>query len=163
MSNIGGGWDKGVVLTIITLIIGTLTLLATFTVPEIRDFFGMEEKFVSPPPKVSPLTGPKSTSPVQKVPAEVPVPPAPTEYAIHDNQSRFVEEAKTNLSVAFQDIEGQEFVRLIISPIGKKNSRHAMLTGDTEEFASSAGVFLVQMLTIDYDDKTVVIQVNRKP
>ncbi|MCI5137553.1 MAG: hypothetical protein D3922_03865 [Candidatus Electrothrix sp. AR1] len=163
MSNSGGYWDKSVVFTLIALIIGFLTLVATFTVPEIRDFFGMEEKFVSPPPKVFPLPEPKSTPSAQKVPAEVPVPPAPTEYAIHDNQSRFVEQAQTTLSVAFQNIEGQEFVRLIISPIGKKSSRHAMLTGDTEEFTSSAGVFLVQMLTIDYDDKKVVIQVNRKP
>ena len=162
MSQKGGDWDKGVAFTIIALIIATLTLLATFTVPEIRDFFGIEEKAVSPPPKVSPLTGPKPTPSIQKVPDEVPVPPAPTEYAIHDNQSRFVEKAKTNLSVTFQDIEGQEFVRLIILPVGKKSSRHAMLIGDTKEFTSSAGVFLVQVLTIDYDDKKVVIQVNQK-
>ncbi|MCI5218633.1 MAG: hypothetical protein D3914_05450 [Candidatus Electrothrix sp. LOE2] len=163
MSKQGGNWDKGVVLTIIALIIATLTLLATFTVPEIRDFFGMEEKPIPLPPEVYLLSDPRHAPPVQKVPAEVPNPPIPTEYAIHDNQSRFVEEAKTNLSLAFQDIDGQEFVRLIISPIGKKNSRHAMLTGDTEEFTSSVGVFLVQILTVDYDDKKVVVQVNRKP
>ncbi len=163
MSKQGGNWDKGIVFTIIALIIATLTLVATFTVPEIRDFFGLEEESVSPPPEVRPVPEPQTAPPVQKVPAEVLVPPAPTEYAILDNQSRFVKEAKTNLSVAFQDIEGQEFVRLIISPIGKKSSRHAMLTGDAEEFTSSAGVFLVQILTIDYDDKKVVIQVNRKP
>ncbi len=162
MSNSGGYWDKSVVLTLIALIIAFLTLVATFTVPEIRDFFGMDNNPTSPPPKVNPLTDPNPTAPVQKVPVEVLVPPAPTEYVLHDNQSRFVEEAKTNLSVSFQDLYGQEFVRLIIAPIGKKNSRHAMLTGDTKEFNSSAGVFLVQILSVDYDNKKVSIQVSRK-
>ena len=162
MSIKGGNRDKGIVLSIIALIIATLTLLATFTVPEIRNFFGLEEEPIPSPPEVRLLPDPKPMSTVQKVPVEVPVPPTPTEYAIHDNQSRFVEEVKTNLSVAFQDIDGQEFVRLTIAPVGKKLSVRAVLIGYAEEFTSSIGVFLVQILTIDYDEKKVMVQVNRK-
>jgi hypothetical protein len=123
----------------------------------------LEEKPVVKPVELKQPPLPKSVSPVNEVSAEIPVvPPAPTEYTIHDNQSCFVEEAKTNLSVAFQDIDGQEFVRLTIAPIGKKTSFRAILNGYTEEFTSSAGVFLVQILNVDYDNKKVSIQVSRK-
>jgi hypothetical protein len=86
----------------------------------------------------------------------------PFEYTVHEHHPQFVKDAQTHLSVVFQDIDGEDFVTLNISPTGKKSSIRAVLSGYTEEFNSSVGVFNVQILNIDYDSKKVVVQISRK-
>lgn len=86
----------------------------------------------------------------------------PFEYAIHEHQPQFINDAQTSLSVVFRNIEGEEFVSLNISPTGEKAFVRAVLNGYTEEFRSSAGVFNVQVLNTDYDNKKVVVQASRK-
>ncbi|MCI5158183.1 MAG: hypothetical protein D3906_07020 [Candidatus Electrothrix sp. AUS1_2] len=163
MSEKGGDWGKGIVFTIITLVIAILTLLATFTVPEIREFFGLEEAPVSPPPSVFPLPESQPALPAQEILPETPTSSAGSaKYTILNNQSQFIEQAQAILSVTFQNIEEQEFVRLTISPVGRETSVRAVLNGYTEEFASSTGIFLVQVMDVDYTDQKISVQVNRK-
>lgn len=84
------------------------------------------------------------------------------QYTIAEHQPLFIREARTNLSVLFQNVEGEEFVTLNIAPEGEKSSVRAALRGYTEEFTSSAGVFNVQILDIDYRKRKVAVQVSRK-
>lgn len=86
----------------------------------------------------------------------------PQNYTLIEHQPLFVQEAQVNLSVLFQNYEGQKFVSLNIAPAGKESSVHSVLKGYTEEFTSSVGVFNVQILDIDYNKRKVVLQVNRK-
>jgi hypothetical protein len=141
---------------LIGLVIAFLGLIVTFTVPEIRNYFGLgQDETPSSEFQVLPA---KPDTPSIKVPSF----DGSTEYTIHENSTYFVEEAKANLTVSFQESGVQELVHLIICPSGQKTFCHAMLTGDTKEFTSSAGVFLVQILSVDYDNKKVSIQVSRK-
>jgi hypothetical protein len=87
---------------------------------------------------------------------------APFEYTINEHQPQFIKDAQTSLSVVFQNIDGEDFVSLNISPIGEQSFVRAVLSGNTEEFKSSVGVFNVQILSIDYSSKKVVVQVSRK-
>ncbi|NDY73407.1 hypothetical protein DO021_17350 [Desulfobacter hydrogenophilus] len=84
------------------------------------------------------------------------------EYTLHEYDPQFIKNAQTNLSVAFKNIGKENFVTLIISPLGKKSSSHAVLDSYTKEFKSSVGVFNIQILKIDYDSKRVLVQVSRK-
>lgn len=84
------------------------------------------------------------------------------EYTISENQPKFIEEAQTNLSVAFQNIGGVEFARLNILPVGYKSSITAILTGYTEEFVSSTGTYNVQIIHVDYDNRNILVQVSKK-
>jgi len=86
----------------------------------------------------------------------------PFEYTINEHQPQFIKDAQTSLSVIFQNIDGEDFVSLNISPTGEQSFVRAVLSGYTEEFKSSVGVFNVQILSIDYDNKKVVVQVSRK-
>ncbi|WP_339138655.1 MAG: hypothetical protein WGN25_10055 [Candidatus Electrothrix sp. GW3-4] len=83
-------------------------------------------------------------------------------YTLFEHQSLFTQEARTNLSVSFQNIEGEEFVSLNIAPTGKDASVRAVFKGYTEEFTSSSGIFNVQVLDIDYRKRKVAIRVSRK-
>ncbi|MCW5213049.1 hypothetical protein VU04_09085 [Desulfobulbus sp. TB] len=83
-------------------------------------------------------------------------------YTVIEHQPLFIREAHTNLSVIFQNFEGEEFVSLNIAPEGEKSSVRAALRGYTEEFTSSTGVFYVQILDIDYKKRKVAVQVSRK-
>ncbi|MDU9048433.1 MAG: hypothetical protein Q3M30_06255 [Candidatus Electrothrix sp. Rat3] len=83
-------------------------------------------------------------------------------YTLIEHQSLFTQEARTNLSVSFQNIEGEEFVSLNIAPTGKDASVRAVFKGYTEEFTSSSGIFNVQVLDIDYRKRKVAIRVSRK-
>jgi len=85
----------------------------------------------------------------------------PSTYIIHEHQPRYVTDAQANLSVTFQNLDGEHFVSLTISAVGKRSSVHAVLNGYTEEFQSETGVFYVQVLSIDYANKKVVVQISR--
>jgi hypothetical protein len=139
------------------LIIAILTLIATFAPGEFRTFIGLGEPHVKQIPVLE--EPPLSVDDLDESKASY----TPFAYTLNEHQPQFVKEAKTSLSVVFQNIDGEEFVRLTISPTGENSSIHAVLSGYTEEFKSSAGVFNVQILNIDYGNKNVMIQINRKP
>lgn len=84
------------------------------------------------------------------------------EYTISENQPKFIEGIQTNLSVAFQNVGGERFARLTISPMGYKSSISAILAGYTEEFVSSIGTYNVQITSVDYDNRNIVVQVSKK-
>ncbi|MCI5122298.1 MAG: hypothetical protein D3908_14140 [Candidatus Electrothrix sp. AUS4] len=86
----------------------------------------------------------------------------PRQYTVAERQPLFIRDASTNLSIRFQNIEGEEFVSLNISPTGKKLSVRPVLRGYTEAFTSSEGVFNIQILDIDYTNRKVAVQVSRK-
>jgi hypothetical protein len=159
MANNGKNWSRSQVLALLGVIVAALSLVFAIVNPELREIIGLEKKPVSQPSEVTPPPVPNPTPPIKEVPIEVPVPSIPTQYTIHENQSQFVKDAQTTLSAVFQN---QGFVSLTIAPAGKASSVHAVLNGYTEEFTSSTGVFLVQVLNIDYNSKKIVVQVNRK-
>jgi hypothetical protein len=109
--------------------------------------------------KVTPEYTTKQNQPVIKPPDNK---IAPQNHTLIEHQPQFVQEARTNLSIRFQNFDGEEFVSLNIAPAGKSSFTRPILRGYTEEFTSSEGVFTVHMLDIDYNKKRVVIQVNRK-
>ncbi|MCI5129173.1 MAG: hypothetical protein D3907_11900 [Candidatus Electrothrix sp. AUS3] len=128
------------------LTVAVLTLIATVAPDKIKNYIGWEDT-----QKEQPVDPPKASY----VPFE-------SSYTITGHQPLFIWEARTNLTVIFQNIEGQEFVSLNIAPEGEKSSVRAALRGYTEKFTSSAGVFHVQILDIDYKKRKVVVQVSRK-
>ncbi len=129
-----------------------LTLIATVATKEVRVFVGLEKAQIKRPSMSEPALSDDDLKASY----------APFEYTVNEHQSRFVKDAQTSLSVVFQNIDGEDFVSLNISPTGEKSSVRAVLSGYTEEFKSSSGVFNVQILNIDYDSKKVVVQVSRK-
>jgi len=133
-------------------IVALLTLIATVANKEVRILVGLEEVQINQTPVSGTLSSDKNLK----------ISYAPFEYTMHEHQPQFVKDAQASLSVVFQNIDGEDFVSLNISPTGKKSSVRAVLSGYTEEFKSSAGFFNVQVLNIDYDNKKVVVQVIRK-
>lgn len=131
--------------------------IVTVTIPEIRYFFGLYEDQKSPdiiePTNNSSAFIKHSENSDQK---NIQV------YTVQVNQPRYIQDAQTYLSVAFQNLYGQEFVTLYISPQGKKASVYAVLRGYTKEFKSLTGIYNVQILDIDYENKKVSVQVSHK-
>ncbi|MCK5523258.1 MAG: hypothetical protein KAI83_09010 [Thiomargarita sp.] len=142
---------------LIGLIIAVLTLIATFAPGEFRTFIGLGE------PQVKQIPVPEESSLSVDELDESKVSYTPSAYTVNEHQPKFVKNVQTRFLVVFQNIDGEEFVSLTISPKGENSSIHAVLSGYTEEFKSSAGVFNVQILNIDYGNKNVMIQINRKP
>ncbi len=131
--------DKNFVAAVLAIIIGAIVTLAT---PELRNFFGLKDD--------------EPTPVVQET-------PSPTEYTLAEHKRQFVAEANTNLSSAFNTVAGEAIASLIISPIGREPLPiRAVLNGRSHEFTSSAGVFIVTVLDIDWEGKTVAVQVSRK-
>jgi hypothetical protein len=145
------------------LIIAVLTLIATFATDEFRTFIGLGEPHVKqiPVPEEPPLSveePPLSVDDLDESKASY----TPFAYTLNEYQPQFVKEANTSFFAVFKNHDGQEFVRLTISPTGENSSVRTVLSGYTEEFKSSAGVFNVQILNIDYGNKNVMIQISRK-
>jgi hypothetical protein len=144
MSDNGKKWDRNQILTLIGIIVAAATLVASVVIPEMRNFFGLKDGNPPLPPvihKAKESAGPK-------------------ECTIGDNKSQRIEEAKTNLSIIFN--EEYDIVTLTISPDGKQSSNRAVLNGYTEEFTSSTGIFLVHVLNVDWNRRTATVQVSRK-
>lgn len=155
MSNSGGGQRR--ILThlsrLVRIALGNrslqvaaliLTLIATVATKEVRILIGLEK-------------AQENKSDVNDSRPSY----APFEYTLNEHQPLFIKDTRTSLSVTFQNFEGEEFVSLNISPIGKKSLTYAVLRGKTKQFESSVGVFNVQILDIDYDNRNVVLQVSR--
>ncbi|CAK8716152.1 hypothetical protein GCAAIG_05565 [Candidatus Electronema halotolerans] len=129
---------------IISFIIGGLALLFTVATPEMRDFFGLndqKQKIEQPVEEAKHLPGPFSAT-------------------LHENQTQFIEEAETRISITFN--EEYKIVTLTIAPDGKQTANRAVENGYTEEFTSSTGSFLVHIMNIDWSGKAVKVQMSRK-
>ncbi len=168
MSRSGISWDKSIVIALIALFVTALTLVATFTVPEIRALLGLDAPpDVKQPPKVTrpiiqiPEPEPKNKQKSPGLPEPQEQPSGPINYTIHEKQPQFVKKAQTNLSVIFHDVLGEKVASLTIAPAGKASSTHAVLNGYTQKFTSSIGTFLVQILYVDYEARNIKIQVSR--
>ena len=181
-----GKWDKNFLLAllgiIVSFILGGLALLFTVATPELRDFFGLKDHnppallstpTASAPSVPAPQQTPEQAQPRSVIPPskavptieqqhiEKPKPPSgPFAATLHENQPQFIEAAKTGLSIIFN--EEYNIVTLTIAPDGRQSSNHAVLNGYSEEFTSSAGVFLVHVLNADWNSRTVTVQVSRK-
>ncbi len=129
------------------LAIALLTLIVTIAPDEVRNCIGLGEN--------------QENRSSDSEPDKPKISYAPFEYTINEHRSLFLQDAQTSLSVVFQNIEGEDFVSLHIFPAGGKSSVRAVLRGYTEELKSSTGVFNVQVLDIDGDNKKVLVQVSR--
>ncbi|WP_420208103.1 hypothetical protein [Candidatus Electronema sp. JC] len=157
-----------------------MALVVTITTPELRSFFGLKDGNPPAPviPAPTPPPEPKSISPKIETPPEKPAavpkpkppvihqavqePADPQEYTIVENKSELVKEAKTRLSVSFHDDTGEITAKITISPAGKDSIVLPTVGIGSQEFASSTGVFLVHVLNVDWDSRTVTVQVSRK-
>jgi outer membrane biosynthesis protein TonB len=180
MGNNGRSWDKNFIIALISLIATVVGLWFTLATPELRNFFGLKDDNPPTPvlPAPTPQPEPKAISPKIETPpaktAAVPKPkppvihqavqePAdPQEYTIGENKSEFAKEAKARLSVSFHDDTGEITAKITISPAGKDSIVLPTVGIGSQEFASSAGVFLVHVLNVDWNSRTVTVQVSRK-
>ena len=152
MGSNGKEWDK---IAILGIIVGAIVALAT---PELRQCIGLEEKPASSKPA-------KPAAAVQQPPSihEEKEPSVPQEYTIGENKSEFVKEANTRLSVAFHNIGSEETASVTIAPSGK----NAIILptvggGSSKEFTSSTGIFLISVLNVNWNSRTITVQVSRK-
>ena len=139
-----------------SLLTFSLSLAVMVLIPEIRSCCGLN-KYLQPTKEVTANKNvSKIKNTVDKTSAKI------YDYTIYENQPLFIESAQTGLSVVCQNLYGEKFVSLTISPRGVESTVHAVLTGYTEEFESSTGIYNIQILSIDYDNKKVIVQVSRK-
>ncbi len=187
MSDNGKKWDVnqlltfiGVILALLGLIVAVIAVAVTVTTPELRNFFGLKDG--NPPAPVLPAPTPQpepktilpkiETPPVKPAAVPKPKPPVihkavqepadPQEYTIGENKSELVKEAKARLSVSFHDDTGATTAKITIAPAGKEKITLPTVGSGSQEFASSAGVFLVHVLNVDWNSRTVMVQVSRK-
>ena len=180
MSGNGKKWDVNLILTFIGVIIALLAVVVTITTPELRNFFGLKDSNPPAPVLPAPTRQPEpktippkiETPPVKPAAVPKPKPPVihqavqepadPQEYTIGENKSELVKEAKARLSVSFHDDTGEITAKITISPAGKEEITLPTVGIGSKEFASSTGVFLVHVLNVDWDSRTVTVQVSRK-
>lgn len=125
----------------LTLLVAVLTLVATFTVPEIRALLGLDA------PKETLVDPGASQS-------------EPEEYTLYGDQPQFIKKAQVSLAVVFYDVKVACF--RITSDL-KNFPLHNVEAGYKQVFTSSAGTFFVQILHIDYEGKSIRIQLTKKP
>ena len=180
MSDNGNKWDRNQILTLIGVIVAAATLVASVVIPEMRNCFGLKDDntpapvLPAPTPQPEPKTIPPKieTPPVKPAAVPKPKPPVihkavqepadPQEYTIGENKSELVKEAKARLSVSFHDDTGEIIAKITISPAGKDSIVLPTVGIGSQEFASSTGVFLVHVLNVDWNSRTVTVQVSRK-
>jgi len=151
------------ILSIIALLVGLLVDCMS-----IASTFGNKIPFLEEICSLS-TEEPKSEEPKQSTIEKVPTKNPPitktipqTEYSILENQPQFVAFAKTHLSIQFQNVGGEEFVSLSISPQGHQSIIKAVVGSDTFEFESSTGTYSLSVLNIDYQSRTISVQVSKK-
>jgi len=150
-------WFVGIIVAITGLIIALLTYMQN------RRDVKVPDDQVAPPQQVEHKATHKDTvMQDQRNVTDSDDQAVPQNYTLIEHQPLFAREARTNLSVLFQTIEGEEFVSLNIAPAGREASVRPVLRGYTEDFTSSDGVFNVQILDIDYSRRKVAIYVSRK-
>lgn len=188
--NNGGKWDKNFVVALlgllISFILGALALLFTVATPELRKCFRLEDSSPAPqtpkvPPSPLPQPAPEPVAlPVEKkktvqspapekpkikpvIPIQRPAesPKQPSLYTLHEDEPQDVAIANTMLSFSFPSFKKESIVSLHISPDGGKQSNHLVWTGDSVEFSSSAGNFLVNILSVNVNEKKISVQVSK--
>jgi outer membrane biosynthesis protein TonB len=180
MGDDSGMLDKNFIIALLSFIAAVLALVVTITTPELRSFFGLKDGNTPAPVSPTPTPQPKpkaippkiETPPVKPAAVPKPKPPVihqavqepadPQEYTIGENKSELVQEAKTRLSVSFHDDTGETTAKITISPAGKEKITLPTVGIGSQEFASSTGVFLVSVLNVDWDSRTITVQVSRK-
>lgn len=181
MSNNGWTFEKAIAL--LGLIAAVLALVFTVATPELRNYFGLKDDkppAPAPQPEIKPATPqgeavpaepskpaerstiqPQPAAPKKKEPVAKPKPPSgPFSATLHENQPHFIEAAKTDLSISFKKELG--IVTIIITPTGKEQITLPTVGIGSQEFASSTGVFLVHVLNVDWNSRTVTVQVSQK-
>ena len=172
--------DRNYIIALLSFIAAVLALVVTITTPELRNFFGLKDGNTPAPVSPVPIPQPEpktippkiETPPVKPVAEPKPKPPVihkavqepadPQEYTIGEKKSELVKEAKARLSVSFHDDTGEITAKITISPAGKDSITLPTVGIGSQEFASSTGVFLVHVLNVDWDSRTVTVQVSRK-
>ncbi len=189
MSDNGKKWDVNqlltfidVILALLSLVVAVIAVAVTVTTPELRNFFGLKEGDTpapSPTPAAPTQSVPVPQPELKTIPQKIETPPVkqaavskppviygakepagPQECIIGENKSQRIEEAKTDLSIIFN--EEYKIVTLTISPDGKEQITLPTVGIGSKEFASSTGVFLVHILNVDWDSRTIMVQVSRK-
>jgi hypothetical protein len=180
MGDDSGRLDKNFIIALLSFIAAVLALVVTVTTPELRNFFGLKDGNTPAPVLPAPTPQPEP----EKIPPKIETPPAkpaavpktkppvihqaaqepagPQEYTIGENKSELVKEAKARLSVSFHDDTGEITAKITISPAGKDSIVLPTVGIGSQEFASSTGVFLVHVLNVDWNSRTVTVQVSRK-
>lgn len=141
----------GVIIALIGLVVAVIAVVVTITTPELRVYLSLDS--VVP-------TGKEPKPPV--VPTGKPEPPVYKTTTLYENQPKFVKEASTTLSVAFHNIKGEKTASVTIVPDGKQSSNHAVLNGYDEKFTSSAGDFILHVLSIDWNSRTITVKISKK-
>ncbi len=166
----------GVIIALLGLVVAVIAVVVTVTTPELRHFFGLEED--NPPVPSEPLTqSPMPISKVQTEPSqpaagvqskqkqsiENPMPPSgPFSATLHENQPQLIDAAKTSLTAAFYNNTGAITAKLTITPDIKEQITLPTVGIGSKEFASSTGVFLVHIFNVDWNSRTITVQVSRK-
>ncbi|MCW5205372.1 hypothetical protein VU08_00340 [Desulfobulbus sp. F5] len=159
-------WDKNFVAAVV--VVGAVVTIAT---PELRKLFCLEKDNPAPQqqtvqtvPQPSPTPAESAAEPKPKPPVvhTAKEPAVPYECTIGDNKSEFVEEANTNLSVKFHNIGGEDTAIVTITPDVKEQIILPTVGSGSKEFSSSTGIFLFHVLNVDWNSRTVTVQVSRK-
>jgi len=141
-----------VILSLISLFADCVTITSVF-----GDEMPIFQGICSPSPKPEQPSDIKANPPTLSTQTPDAIPQ--TEYSIFENQPQFVAFAQTRLSIQFQNVAGEEFVSLSISPQGYQSTVYAIVGGKTIEFDSSTGKYSLSVLNIDYQAKTISVQV----
>jgi ribosomal protein L21E len=164
--NNGSKWDKNFVVALLSLlvsfILGALALLFTVATPELRQRLGLEEIKPVPPAPEAVTKQPLPQPAHQQIHTDQAVSHSDRfAYVLYENSPQFVETADATLSFAFNEFKKEAIVSLTIAPAGRESSNHAVWTGDSAEFSSAAGDFLVSILNVDVDEKKIAVQVSK--
>jgi hypothetical protein len=165
MSDNGKKWDAnqlltfiGVIIALLSFVVAVIAVAVTVTTPELRSFFGLKE---GDTPAPSPIPA-APAQPIQQHVENTKPPSGPFSATLHENQPQFIEAAKSSLTAAFYNNTGEITAKLIITPDIKEQIILPTVGSGSKEFVSSAGVFLVHILNVDWDNRTVMVQVSKK-
>ncbi len=81
---------------------------------------------------------------------------------VSERGSQHIDFADTELSVAFQNINSEEYVSLYVAPAGQKSYVYAVVDGSVVEFKSLDVSYYIQVIKVDYSEKKITLKVNYK-
>jgi len=137
-----------------------LALVVAVTTPEVRKWLRLEKDNPAPQQQTVPPPVPKREP--QHVEKSKPPPSGPFSATLHENQLQRIEAAKTSLTAAFYNNTGEITAKLTITPDGKEQITLPTVGSGSKEFPSSTGSFLVHILNVDWNSRTITVQVSRK-
>ncbi|WP_417913457.1 hypothetical protein [Candidatus Electronema sp. TJ] len=173
-------WSFERIIALLSLLVATVTLIVSVIIPEVRKCIGFKENTAPPTPVIPAPPLPQPDVPhVQKKPIKLASPqtlkhepvtqkqlPAakaklPFPCVLHENEPQPVELADAYLSFSVERFKKESIISLHIAPNGRPSSNHAVWTGDSAKFSSAAGNFLVSILSVNADAKTISVQVSK--